>query len=64
MQYVEEKITEEIAQELLQAENVKQAYEKYCSPAYRCGYGYYGCSKPMKYKDEWYVLLTIGDTCD
>ena len=65
MQYVNQEITEEIANELLNTkENYYQEYEKYCSAVYRCGYGYYGCSKPYKDEDKWYVILTIGDTCD
>lgn len=65
MQYINQEITEEIANELLNTkENYYQEYRKYVSPVYSCGYGYYGCSQPFKDEDKWYVTLTIGDTCD
>lgn len=65
MQNVQVKITEEIANIVLNTDkSYKTAYEPYCSPGYTCGYGYYGCSEPYQENDEWFVTILIGDTCD
>ena len=63
MQEVKRKISKEEYDRLDNCEDLYKVIAPTIPISWECGYGWYGC-RLRKEGDEYYIVHTIGDSCD